>query len=60
MKKILVLFLAVAMIFTFAACGNNSQTPAEETAPDLFISKSATTITSVIFVVAIISKKTKL
>lgn len=31
MKKLLVLLLAVAMIFTFAACGNNQQAPADKT-----------------------------
>ena len=33
MKKLLVLLLAVAMIFTLAACGNNTQTPDEAAAP---------------------------
>ena len=32
MKKLLVLLLAVAMIFTFAACGNNTQAPTDEPA----------------------------
>ena len=30
MKKLLVLLLAVAMIFTFAACGNKTQAPVDE------------------------------
>lgn len=39
MKKLLVVFLCLAMIFAFAACTNNAGTPADTDADTLLIQR---------------------